>query len=273
MRTAGIDIGSRTIKLVAVEGKEIVASLLTDTTHDPMEQCKRLMSQTCFDRILATGYGRHFFETYFDVPSVTEIKAFAQGAKAIFPECRTILDIGGQDTKAIALDERGRVSKFEMNDRCAAGTGMFLEIIAKTLGYDLEEFGKEALEAQGNIQINSMCTVFAQSEVTSLLARRQKREDIARSIHMAILNRTLSLLKRVSTTPDIVFAGGVARNPCFEYLLKEATGRKINVPKDPQMVGAYGAAILAQESAQIAERGTAHFLQGVKSLKRQQNES
>lgn len=247
MRTAGIDIGSRTIKLVVVERKAIIHSLISDATHDPLDQCQKLMAQTSFDRILATGYGRHFFETHFDVPTVTEIKAFARGAKAIFPDCRTILDIGGQDTKAIALNERGSVSKFEMNDRCAAGTGMFLEIIAKTLGYDLEEFGKEALKAQGNIQINSMCTVFAQSEVTSLLARRQKREDIARGIHAAILNRTLSLLKRVSTTPDIVFAGGVAKNPCLKYLLGDALGCEVKVPEDPQMVGAYGAAMIAQD--------------------------
>ena len=248
MRTAGIDIGSRTIKLVAIEGGEIINSFLADTTHDPLEQCERLIVQISFDRILATGYGRHFFETRFDVPTVTEIKAFARGARAIFPRCRTILDIGGQDTKVIALDEKGSVSKFEMNDRCAAGTGMFLEVIAKTLGYDLEEFGKEALKAKGNIQINSMCTVFAQSEVTSLLARRQRRDDIARGIHMAILNRTLSLLKRVSTENDIVFAGGVARDPCLKYLLGDALGCEVKVPGDPQMVGAYGAAIIAQES-------------------------
>jgi predicted CoA-substrate-specific enzyme activase len=136
MRTAGIDIGSRTIKLVTVEGEEIIFSLIVDTTHDPLEQCKRLMGQTHFDRILATGYGRHLFEIEFDVLTVTEIKAFARGAKVMFPGCRTILDIGGQDTKAIALDERGGVSKFEMNDRCAAGTGIFLEVIAKTLGYN-----------------------------------------------------------------------------------------------------------------------------------------
>lgn len=248
MKTAGIDIGSRTIKLAVVEDGEIIASSIADTTHDPLEQCEGLMRQTSFDRILATGYGRHFFETHFDVPTVTEIKAFARGAKEMFPGCRTILDIGGQDTKAIALDEKGRVSKFEMNDRCAAGTGMFLEVIAKTLGYDLEEFGTAAFRGEGNIQINSMCTVFAQSEVTSLLAKRHKRESIAYGIHVAILNRTLSLLKRVSTTPDIVFAGGVARNPCLKHLLDEALLHEMKVPKDPQMVGAYGAAIIAQES-------------------------
>jgi predicted CoA-substrate-specific enzyme activase len=246
MRAAGIDIGSRTIKLVVMEGGEIVASFITDTTHDPLEQCKKLMAQTSFDKILATGYGRHFFETEFDVTTVTEIKAFACGAKALFPNCRTVLDIGGQDTKAIALDEKGNVSKFEMNDRCAAGTGMFLEVIAKTLGYGLEEFGEEALGADGNIQINSMCTVFAQSEVTSLLAKRQRRQDIARGIHVAILNRTLSLLKRVSTTPDFVFAGGVAKNSCLKYLLGESLGCEVKAPKDPQIVGAYGAAMIAQ---------------------------
>ena len=247
MRMAGIGIGSRTVKLVTIEGKEVINSFLTDTTHDPLEQCKKLLEQTSFDRILATGYGRHFFETHFEVPTVTEIKAFARGAKTLFPSCRTILDIGGQDTKAIALDEKGNVSKFEMNDRCAAGTGMFLEIIAKTLGYDLEEFGKEALKTQANIQINSICTVFAQSEVTSLLARRQKKEDIARGIHMAILNRTLSLLKRISTTPEIVFAGGVAKNLCIQRLLGEALGREVKVPEDPQIVGAYGAALITHE--------------------------
>ena len=247
MRAAGIDIGSRTIKLVVVDKRSIIHSLMAEATHDPLEQCKTLMAQTSYDRILATGYGRHFFETHYDVSTVTEIKAFARGAKTIFPGCQTILDIGGQDTKAIALDARGNVSKFEMNDRCAAGTGMFLEVIAKTLGYDLEEFGNEALKAQGHIQINSMCTVFAQSEVTSLLARRQKREDIARGVHMAILSRTLSLLKRVSTTPDIVFAGGVARNSCIKHLLSGALRREVKVPEDPQMVGAYGAAIIARD--------------------------
>ena len=247
MRTAGIDIGSRTIKLVTIEEGEVITSSIADTTHDPLDQCKRLMAQTSFDRILATGYGRHFFETQFNVFTVTEIKAFARGAKEIFPGCRTILDIGGQDTKAIALDEKGSVLKFEMNDRCAAGTGMFLEVIAKTLGYELDEFGMEALKGEGNIQINSMCTVFAQSEVTSLLAKRQKREDIARGIHVAIINRTLSLLKRVSTAENIVFAGGVARNPCIKYLLEEAIGKKVMVPRDPQMVGAYGAAMIAKD--------------------------
>ncbi len=248
MKTAGIDIGSRTIKLVVVEDGEIIYSSIADTTHDPLEQCNKLLVQTSFDKILATGYGRHFFKTHFDAPTVTEIKAFARGAKTLFPDCRTILDIGGQDTKAIGLDERGNVSKFEMNDRCAAGTGMFLEVIAKTLGYDLEEFGGAALRANGNIQINSMCTVFAQSEVTSLLARRQQREDIARGIHMAILNRTLSLLKRVSTAPDIIFAGGVAKNPCMRKLLSKLLSCEIKIPKNPQTVGAYGAAMIAQES-------------------------
>ena len=209
-------------------------------------------ARNSWPRPLLTGYSPLvtediFLKPTFNVPTVTEIKAFARGAKALFPGCRTILDIGGQDTKAIALDERGNVSKFEMNDRCAAGTGMFLEIIAKTLGYELEEFGTEALKAQGNIQINSMCTVFAQSEVVSLLARRQKREDIARGIHMAIVTRTLSLLKRVSIQEEIVFAGGVAQNGCIRDFLRGTLGAEIKIPLNPKIVGAYGAALLTQE--------------------------
>ena len=135
-----------------------------------------------------------------------------------------------------------------MNDRCAAGTGIFLEVIAKTLGYGIEAFGEEALKARHEVQINSMCTVFAQSEVTSLSAKRQKREDIAFGIHAAILNRTLPLLKRVSTAEDIVFAEGVVRNSCFKYLLEKALWKIVKVPSDPQLVGAFGAAIIAQES-------------------------
>ncbi len=247
MQTAGIDIGSRTIELVVIEKETIVHSMMTDTTYDALDRCQNLIARSSFDKILATGYGRHSFGSHYGVPVVTEIKAFAKGARSLFPGCRTILDMGGQDTKAIALDENGNISRFEMNDRCAAGTGMFLEVIAGTLGYEVEAFGKEALKSETRIQINSMCTVFAQSEVTSLLAKREKREAIARGIHTAILNRTLSLLKRVSTEADIVFAGGVARNPCFKYLLDQALGCSVKVPEDPQMVGAYGAALLAQD--------------------------
>jgi predicted CoA-substrate-specific enzyme activase len=145
MKYAGIDIGSRTIELVVVaEAGEILLSLQTDTGFDPMQEAKRLINGVNYDRIMATGYGRNLFEISFDAPTVTEIKAHARGARAFFPDARTVLDIGGQDSKAIALFENGKVKKFEMNDRCAAGTGKFLEIMAKTLGFSIEDFGQEA---------------------------------------------------------------------------------------------------------------------------------
>jgi predicted CoA-substrate-specific enzyme activase len=247
MRFAGIDIGSRTIELVVLNDGEIIEAKKTDTGFDPMAQAKALIAGTQYDRVMATGYGRHLFELSYDAPTVTEIKAYAVGAHALFPGVRTVLDIGGQDSKAIAVGKEGKVIKFEMNDRCAAGTGKFLEIMAKTLGYSLDEFGPKALEGHKDIQISNMCTVFAESEVTSLLAKGEDRQDIALGLHRSVVRRAAGMLKRISEEEPIVFAGGVAKNVCMRPLLEETLGRIITVPEDPQMVGAFGAALLAQK--------------------------
>ena len=247
MLTAGIDIGSRTIELVVLNGDIIIESLQTDSGFDPMAQAKTLLDVVDYDRIMATGYGRHLFELSFNVPAVTEIKAYAVGAKRLFPEVKSILDIGGQDSKAIAMNGDGRVIRFEMNDRCAAGTGKFLEVMAQTLGYDLDSFGREALKATGNIAINSLCTVFAESEVTSLLAKGAPRHEIALGLHHSVVCRAVGMIKRVSDEEPIIFAGGVARNPCIHKLLEISLGRQITIPENPQMVGALGAALLATE--------------------------
>jgi len=135
-----------------------------------------------------------------------------------------------------------------MNDRCAAGTGKFLEIMAQTLGYDLDQFGQEALKAPDEIQISSMCTVFAESEVTSLLAKGKDRGHIAKGLHRSVVKRAVSMLKRVSVTEPLLFAGGVAQNPCMVRMIEEATGTKIRVPKAPQMVGALGAALICSST-------------------------
>ena len=249
MNLAGIDIGSRTIELVVInEAGKIVQSFQTDTGFDPAMTAKELLDQVQYDRIMATGYGRNLFEITFDAPTVTEIKAHAIGARAFFPEIRTVIDIGGQDSKAISLFENGRVKKFEMNDRCAAGTGKFLEIMAKTLGYVIEDFGKEALLSGQDISISSMCTVFAESEVTSLVAKGQNRRDIARGLHASVVNRVSGMVNRISSEGDIVFTGGVAKNPCVMELLSKKLGRNVVVPDDPQLVGAYGAALLLMNS-------------------------
>ncbi len=248
MRFAGIDIGSRTIELVVVdEAGQIKASFQADTGFDPITEAKRMVNGATFSRIMATGYGRNLFEIAFDAPTVTEIKAHARGARTFFPDSRAILDIGGQDSKAISLFENGNVKKFEMNDRCAAGTGKFLEIMARTLGYDIEEFGREALSAENDLNISSMCTVFAESEVTSLIAKGNNRREIARGLHTSVIRRAAGMINRVSSEGDIVFTGGVAQNPCMVAFLAEKLGRKILIPENPQFVGALGAALLAAD--------------------------
>ena len=248
MYFAGIDLGSRTIELVVVnETGEVLLSLQSETGFDPLSQAKALINGVDFDRIMATGYGRSLFEVSFEAPTVTEIKAHARGARAFFPEVQTVLDIGGQDSKAISLFPNGKVKKFEMNDRCAAGTGKFLEIMAKTLGFDLEEFGQQALLAQRELSISSMCTVFAESEVTSLIAKGKSRREIARGLHSSAIRRAAGMINRVSSQGEIIFTGGVAKNLCMRKLLAEKLGREVRVPGDPQMIGALGAALLAAE--------------------------
>lgn len=246
---AGIDIGSRTIELVVVDGNgNIIQNIQTDTGFDPMAEAKNMINGIEYHQIIATGYGRNLFEISFDAQTVTEIKAHAIGARAFFPEAQTVLDIGGQDSKAITMFENGKVKKFEMNDRCAAGTGKFLEIMAKALGFSLEEFSKQALLAENDITISSMCTVFAESEVTSLIGKGQNRQEIARGLHKSVIRRAAGMINRVSAEGDIVFTGGVAKNACIRDFLSEALKRKVLVPDDPQLIGALGAALLAAES-------------------------
>lgn len=248
MKYAGIDIGSRTIELVVVnEGGEIISNTQSDTGFDPMDKAKKLVREIEYDRIMATGYGRTLFEISFDALTVTEIKAHAKGARAFFPLAQTVLDIGGQDSKAIAMFETGKVKKFEMNDRCAAGTGKFMEIMARALGFTIESFGEQALLAKKDLSISSMCTVFAESEVTSLIAKGQDPKVIARGLHLSVINRVVGMINRVSSEGDIVFTGGVAKNTCMSLLLKEKLDRKVRIPADPQLVGALGAALLAGE--------------------------
>ncbi len=247
-RFAGIDIGSRTIELVVVNEKgEILDSVQADTGFDPMTEANRLIENIDYDQIMATGYGRNLFEISFDASTVTEIKAHARGARALFPNIQTIIDIGGQDSKAIALFENGKVRKFEMNDRCAAGTGKFLEIMARALGFTIEEFGDQALLSDEALNISSMCTVFAESEVTSLIARGENRLAIALGLHASVIRRVAGMVGRISSEGDIAFTGGVAKNPCMCKLLEEKLGRRICISDDPQRVGALGAALLAAD--------------------------
>jgi len=240
---AGIDIGSRTIKLVVMEDGIIKISKKTENTFNTIENCKELLQDIKYDSITATGYGRHLFNEYFGSNVISEIKAFTKGTNYLFPNSRTILDIGGQDTKAISMDAKGRIKKFEMNDKCAAGTGRFLEIMAMALRFSLQEFGDRALEASESEKINCMCTVFAESEVISQLARGADRKAVAKGIIQSVVNRSITQLKKVGISEDLVFVGGVAFNNGVVRLIEESLNTTLCIPEDPQIVGAIGAAL------------------------------
>ncbi len=243
MRFAGLDIGSRTVKLAVLEHGKLVLSRMSVTSHDPLETARSLMRDAEFDAVTATGYGRYLIQGHLECPVISEIKAFAVGSRFFSSDCRSILDIGGQDTKAISLDEEGTMCKFEMNDKCAAGTGRFLEVMATALGFTLEEFSAAALSAEKAVKINSMCTVFAESEVISLTTQGAARNEVALGIHRAIVSRSVALLKRIAPPGAVFFAGGVAKNACMKALLEGELGRTLYVPSDPQLVGAIGAAL------------------------------
>ncbi|HMK65218.1 MAG TPA: acyl-CoA dehydratase activase, partial [Thermodesulfobacteriota bacterium] len=187
---AGIDIGSRSIELALLENGKVVDQAKVPTTFDPLKQCAKILKGVRTGRIIATGYGRKLLAGSLKdqtVETVTEIQAYALGARFLYPEARTVLDIGGQDTKVILLSDSGKVAKFEMNDRCAAGTGKFLEFMATALQVPIESFGDFALQSDKRVQISSMCTVFAESEATSLMARGERAENIALGLHLAIV--------------------------------------------------------------------------------------
>jgi len=207
---------------------------------------REFASRGGFDSIVATGYGRHVAREAFDCSVVTEIKAYAIGAHTLFPEAASVLDIGGQDTKVIALGAAGKVVDFEMNDKCAAGTGKFLEVMARALGFSLEELAASSQAAEKGVTISSMCTVFAESEVTGLVHRGADRGAIARGLHESITKRTLSSLARVGAKGPLVFAGGVANNAAMVELIRAGFSGDLLVPSETQTVGALGAALSAE---------------------------
>jgi (R)-2-hydroxyacyl-CoA dehydratese activating ATPase len=242
----GLDIGSRSVDAVWLDdGGSIVDAAIADTGHDPAGVARTLAERGSHDVLVATGYGRHSAREAFGCDVVTEIKAFALGASALFPQARAVLDIGGQDTKVISIAENGRVHDFEMNDKCAAGTGKFLEVMAHALGFSLEEMAAASRGAERGVTISSMCTVFAESEVTGLVHSGEDLGAIARGLHESIAKRTLSSLARVNAIAPLVFAGGVAKNSAMVDLICEGFDGEVLVPSDAQTVGAYGAALSA----------------------------
>jgi predicted CoA-substrate-specific enzyme activase len=243
VRILGLDIGSRSVDAVWLEGGRIADWAVADSGFDPGSASAVFVERGAHDVIVSTGYGRHAAKERFGGSAVTEITAYGLGASVLFPDAASVLDIGGQDTKVIALAPGGRVTDFEMNDKCAAGTGKFLEVMARALGFTLEEMAAASLAASNGVAISSMCTVFAESEVTGLVHRGEDRGRIARGLHESIAKRTLGSLKRVRAQGPLVFAGGVARNPAMVMLITEGFDGEVRVPEEAQIVGAYGAAL------------------------------
>lgn len=254
-RRVGIDLGSRTIKVAVWRNGELADFRIEESGFDPRAQAGRLLAELGAgpeSEIVATGYGRNLAREHFAAQTITEIKAHALGARRFFPDCRLILDVGGQDAKVIRLAADGRILDFQMNDKCAAGTGRFLEIMALSLGFPLDQFGQAALAGRRKgrepLQINSMCTVFAESEVITLKSRGQDPGAIALAVHCSVAERLLNMLHRAGggaplPTGALVFSGGVARNPAILWLLEEKLADKIKIPPRPELTGAAGAAL------------------------------
>lgn len=252
MRTAGIDIGSITAKAAIIEDGKLLGTKIIFTGYNAEAAGKKVyedllneigLSPTTIDKIVSTGYGRN--SVGFADKSFTEIMAHAAGAHFLNPRIRTIIDIGGQDSKAISLDDKGKVKNFVMNDKCAAGTGRFLEVMARALEVNLDEFGATSLKSELPSKISSLCTVFAESEVISLIARGEKRQDIISGIHESIAIRVSSMLARIGVQDPVMITGGVARNIGVVHSLGKKLGVKIEVSPYAQQNGAIGAAILA----------------------------
>ncbi len=240
----GVDLGSRTVKLAAWDGKRLVDYQIAESGFEPHCQAERMLGRYRAKTVVATGYGRHLAADRFAHAAITEIKAHARGIFHAFSGCTTVVDVGGQDSKVISLDAAGRVMSFQMNDKCAAGTGRFLEVMAGSLAYTLEEFGLAALAAEHEVQINSMCTVFAESEVISMKNRGILRDRIARAVHSSVADRLAGMLARLGHGEAVAFSGGVARNPCMVHLLeKRLPGVRVLVPELPEITGALGAAL------------------------------
>lgn len=258
MYVMGVDSGSTSTNAVIMDqDRKIKAFSVVRTGAKSGESADKILKEVLekaglkredISWIVSTGYGRVSIP-YAD-ETVTEISCHGRGAHYFNPKIRTILDIGGQDSKGIKLSDKGEVIDFVMNDKCAAGTGRFLEMIARTLEVDISELGTIALQSTEDIEITSMCSVFAESEVISLIANNKEKTDIANGICRAIANKSFSLLKRVGMQGEYMMTGGVAKNPGVVRAVEEKIGAKLYICPEPEIVGATGAAMYALDRLQ-----------------------
>lgn len=255
---AGVDVGSTQTKAVLMSdngnGKQILARALTDTGANVLKAAQAAFDQSCYAAgissdevgfVVGTGYGR--YKISFGNSQMTEISCHARGAQFLCPGTRTVIDMGGQDSKAISVGPSGEVLDFVMNDKCAAGTGRFLANAAEVMGISLDEIGPLSLRATRPVKIATVCTVFVESDILSYLSQGKRPEDIMGGVHLAIAKRTLSLARRLSIEPEITMTGGVARNVGMVQALETVIGRKLQISPDAHYMGAVGAALFALE--------------------------
>jgi predicted CoA-substrate-specific enzyme activase len=270
---SGVDVGSLSTEVVLIDDEaSILSSVITLTGPSSRNAATRCWQEALaivgvrendVACVIATGYGRK--QVSFAEKAVTEITCHARGASHIHGNTRTIIDIGGQDTKVIRVDGEGRVQNFLMNDKCAAGTGRFLEVMSRTLEVELDEMGPLSLKARKGLSISSMCTVFAESEVVSLVAEGNTVPDILWGLHDSVALRTVALLDQLGREPDIFMSGGVAKNRGVVEAFEKRLGGKIHIPSEPQIIGALGAALLARDLVghpKNTARGTGHGGEG-----------
>jgi predicted CoA-substrate-specific enzyme activase len=253
MYFAGIDAGSNTIKTAILGDEGILSFHVIKTGLGGEEQAALCLAEACakggisreqITCVFGTGYGREYLS--FVQERKSEIMCHGAGVHWLLPEVRTIIDIGGQDSKAIRLNERGQVEDFKMNDKCAAGTGRFLETMAHALQIPLEELGECALRATEPVRVSSTCTVFAESEVVSHVARGKKRENILHGVCQSIVDRIAAMARGVGVKPPVAMTGGVAMNRAVVKLMGDRLGVQILLPPEPQITGALGAALMAR---------------------------
>jgi len=256
---AGIDIGSTMTKVVIMK-EGIISSVIGPTGAEQRRLANRVMEKgleqanlsfSSITYLVATGYGR--LNVPFADKQVTEISCHAKGAGFLFPEAKTVIDIGGQDSKAINI-ENGRPVDFVMNDKCAAGSGRFLEIIADGLGITLEEMAELSLKSNRPIKIGNLCTVFAEQEVKGKLAEGAPLTDLIAGIHEALASRVASMAKKLKVADDVVITGGGAKNRGLVKALSDVLGHRLLVPSEPLLTGAVGAALLGRDIAQKAQK-------------------
>ncbi|MBN2638055.1 MAG: 2-hydroxyglutaryl-CoA dehydratase [Bacteroidales bacterium] len=254
MLTLGVDIGSLTAKGILFDGNQIVEKYLMPVGYNSKKASEKLIKalmekagivDTDIKNIVATGYGRNNVEKADK--AVSEIICHGKGVHFLLPHIRTIIDIGGQDSKVIVLDVSGKVSNFVMNDKCAAGTGRFLDVMARAMETEIEDFGPLALQGENPSKISSVCTVFAESEIISLVAKGEKREDITSGIHWSIARRIASMVKRLGMVTPVAMSGGVALNVGVIDTLEQILETKIETSALSQYGGALGAALMAAE--------------------------